>query len=54
MIYTFCFRTVVTKYPCKAGHETELSFEANQKIYNGEGHFDLSSYSYASGAAEHA
>lgn len=27
-------RTVVTRYPCKAGHETELSFEANQVIYN--------------------
>ncbi|KAK7503805.1 hypothetical protein BaRGS_00004928 [Batillaria attramentaria] len=27
-------RTVVTRYPCKAGHESELSFEANQMIYN--------------------
>ncbi|KAL8605725.1 hypothetical protein ACOMHN_041132 [Nucella lapillus] len=27
-------RTVVTRYPCKASHESELSFEANQMIYN--------------------
>ncbi|XP_070197766.1 rho GTPase-activating protein 26-like isoform X1 [Littorina saxatilis] len=27
-------KTVITRYPCKAGHETELSFEANQMIYN--------------------
>lgn len=27
-------RTVITRYACRAGHESELSFEANQKIYN--------------------
>lgn len=27
-------KTVITRYPCKAGHESELSFEANQMIYN--------------------
>lgn len=27
-------RTVVTRYPCKAEHETELSFEAGQMIFN--------------------
>ena len=31
-----CFRNVITRYPCKAGHETELSFEANQVILNGK------------------
>ncbi|XP_076468202.1 rho GTPase-activating protein 26-like [Babylonia areolata] len=27
-------RTVITRYPCKAGHKSELSFEANQMIHN--------------------
>ncbi|XP_025086672.1 LOW QUALITY PROTEIN: rho GTPase-activating protein 26-like [Pomacea canaliculata] len=27
-------RTVITRYPCKAEHESELSFEANQMIHN--------------------
>ncbi|KAL8616741.1 hypothetical protein ACOMHN_017779 [Nucella lapillus] len=27
-------RTVITRFSCRAGHDTELSFEANQKIYN--------------------
>ena len=26
----------MTRFRCLAGHETELSFEANQLIYNGE------------------